>query len=270
MSGSTSTLSFTIDSSQASAAVQVLQQLYGASVLAADGAKKLAEQERSTQENHAAYGRELTGNTDATNQLNFAQKQLSRTLYETSNDVVALTNKLREQQTMLVSSSAALSGYASTLQQLTNVGKLIGQSANDLQSFVNVADRLNVPANNVAVALNRITAALENQTSAGLQARQVIERYGVSLAGLGVDQASSVLQRFTEAARQQAPSAELTRNVGLIYGNVNGQDLAGMLGPQPYISRDTKIQRQQEDYINSFTSDIEGRLNYSKQHLDYI
>lgn len=247
MSGSnTAGLSFQIDSSQAAQAAAQLNAMSQAAAGATSSTKQLAQAQDTNGQAIRQHTRELTGSADATSQLNFGYKQLARTLYDSSNNIVELSTRLKQQQDLLNSSVISINAYAASFQQLKNVGALIGQSADALQRYTTASAALHIGADAAVVSQQRFAAALDNTTAAGRQVRDVLAQIGVSMQGLGAGDTAQLLQRAVAAFQGQSPSASTTRQFQTVFGNVDPGSMNTMMNPT-YVSMATRRQRAMEE-----------------------
>jgi hypothetical protein len=131
------------------------------------------------------------------------------------------------------------SGMMELQKQLESMSRLYGQSAASAENFVRATRAIGLSAGETSTALQRITLALENVTAEGRQARSVLEQYGVTLNGLGLRDAESVLRNFTSSVRGSRDSLQRTRDIQMVFGPLSSES-ADALSRQRFLTEDQR------------------------------
>ena len=218
-------LGFSIDSSQAATAGERLEKLGTAAGSAARQGQQFTLSARDLQ----------TALTSLANQV----QQNNAAFQQTSSMLDAMLSKLDQTRAKINDSTSAFQEFSKVQAQVDALGRTFGVTSVALEQYEAAARKLNMSADQTATSLQRITSALENQTSVGRQIRQTMLEYGVSLQGLGVADAAKVLEQFTDKMRGFQDTAGRYRGVQSVLGPVTPDVYARMETPayEPMFAR---------------------------------
>jgi hypothetical protein len=236
-------LSFDIDSSQAQRAIAVLETLKASSITVTAAA---------TQQRQAFT---TLGQT-----YDQQRDQLTRLTQQTSTydgTLQGLISRLNDMRRVMSDSQTAMNAYASTLVQASSAATALNASVDGLERYIQRARQLGTTTNDLATGFERITAALKNQTVAGNETRLMLQRLGVSVDGLGPNQADTVLQQLVERLRGFRSTQGTTQAFQQVLGpSFDAQALTG-LQAQPY---QTMRQRELEERATQQRTQIDSQM----------
>jgi hypothetical protein len=204
-------LSFSIDSSQAKQASDTLTAMALAAAQANTSQKDLAQ-------TSAAFSQSLQQQLQAMTMWQFGLQQAGSALQ-------LMITQMHAWQDVMGTSTTATNSFRDSLNQVIAVATTFGQSAAGFETFVNQANRLKLAADQIPQALQRISAATENQTPFGMQVRQVAQSYGTIVPQGGYDQAGDVLQSFVANAGQYRDTMQKLRDIQTVLGPMDAQSI---------------------------------------------
>ena len=231
------TLGFGVDSSQVEQARRSLDGLRGSAEQASRAHREFALQQASS--------------TAAQQALAQSTATLSKEVEGSGTALDALIAKLASTRDMLRASSDAMKEFTTVRLQVDALGKSFGVTSQGIEAYYRQAQQLQFSTPQTVTSLQRITDALANQTAAGQQVRRVLQDYGVSLAGLGINDADKALQRFTERMATFADSAQKFRSASLVLGPMDADQYQRINEPD-YVSiekRKEQVKQQQTDAL---------------------
>lgn len=210
-------LSFSIDSSQAREARRNLDEMRSASRDAAAQAAEMARGFERSMESTRGFRGEIT--------------QFGTAAREAGNSLDALIERVNR----LAAASSGLSGPLKELQQayglLEGTGRMFGTTAQGIESFSRQARQIGLDSQETVNALRRIQSALEGVTAEGRTARTVLESYGVTMAGLGRNDADRVLRDFVARTRTFRDDAGTRGDIAAVMGPMSPEAFAAMASP---------------------------------------
>lgn len=234
-------LGFSIDSSQAATAGERLEKLGAAAGSAARQGQSFTLSARDLQT-------ALTGLANQVQQNNAAFQQ-------TSSMLDAMLTKLDQTRAKINDSTSAFQEFSKVQAQVDALGRTFGVTSVALEQYEAAARKLNMSADQTATSLQRITSALENQTSVGRQIRQTMLEYGVSLQGLGTADAAKVLESFTDKMRGFQDTAGRYRSTQQVVGPVTPDVYARMETPA-YEPMSARAERERTLSFSQRTAEV--------------
>jgi hypothetical protein len=242
-------LSFSIDSSQAQGARRDLQELRQASSDASAQAKDLRA-------NYASASNGLK-------EMAAANAELMRSMRENT----SVLDQAIERIDRLQKSSRAFSDTArdmrEVVQQMDGIARVFGSSAAGVENFSRAARQVGLDANDTVSALRRIQAAIEGVTAEGRASRSVLESYGVSVAGMGRDDAGQVLRAF--AGRARATQDDPLTRFDMATLGISGPDAMARLDNDRFKST---AQRERERLVADQAAQAAPRRNAAISAMD--
>ena len=235
MSQNIASLNFSVDSSQA--------------VTASDNLGKMRDAAQGAGEAH----RSLTSRMDGGRATfgNFIQDTGTARLGldQMNTSIDGLLTRLQDTRLAIGTTVDAFRQFDVARGQVDALARAFGATSIGLESFNRQATQLNMAGPQMVQTFQRITAAIEGQTTAGRQLRTIIQSYGVDLNGMRVDDAGEVLKRFTEASRGYRDTAAGYRNIENVLGSV-GFDTMGKVRNPDYMPLDDRETRKKSDDFN--------------------
>lgn len=181
-------LSFDIDSSQAQRAISVLETLKATSISVAQASQQ-----------QTAAAKPLTQIYDQQRDQIGRLSDQTRSYDGTLQGLIGRVNSFRQ---VMNDSQAAANAFGRSLVEATAAANTFNASIAGLERYVATANQLKVSFADIATGFERITAALQNQTQAGVAARTALSGLGVSLQGMGPNQSDQVLQALADQLRK--------------------------------------------------------------------
>ncbi len=235
-------LGLTIDSTQAQTASSNLDKFRGSADSAATATRGLERQALDTQ-----HG--LGGLSDQT-------QQLTKTLDQTVASFATLMAQMQAAKGAFDGSTQSLKSWDAAAQKVDALGRAFGTTARGLDAYNQAAGQLGFTTEQQAQSLQRMTLAIENQTSAGAQLRRVMSEYGISVRDLGLDQADVLLRRVADGFSKVADNAKRTRDAQALLGTLDPDSLGKVLSPN-YVP----IQQRHEDQRASASNAENDRVD---------
>lgn len=217
MAGDIAALGFSIDSTQALGASQNLDKLRGSADNATASTRGLERQALDTQ-----HG--LGGLADQT-------QQLTKTLDQAQASFTTLMRQMQEARSGFDGSTQSLKAWDTAALKVDALGRAFGTTARGLDAYNQSASQLGFSTEQQAQSLQRMTLAIENQTSAGAQLRRVMNEYGISVRDLRLDEANVLLERVAASFSKVADSAKRSRDAQALLGTLDPDALGRVLSP---------------------------------------
>lgn len=234
-------LSFDIDSSQAQRAVSVLEALKATSVSVTQAA---GNQINATTALSTAYSQQR----DALTRLADQTRAYDGTLQ-------GLLMRLNATRTQINDSRDAFASYTATLAAATAQATQFNATIEGLDRYVSKARDLRIQTADLATGLERVTAALKNQTVEGHQARVALDQLGVSVAGVSANRPDVIMQRIADQLRSYRLTAGTVSAAQQILGPSFDAQALISLQNQPFTpyrqQQSLDIQRQTQSGIDS-------------------
>ncbi len=227
-------LGFSVDSSQVSTASSNLDQLRGST-------------EHATRA-HRDFQLQQVQNAAAAEAMRGATAALTKEVTGSSTALDLLMQKLDQARALFRATGEAGKDFDTVRLQVDALGQSFGVTSSGLEAYYRQTQQLQFTTPQTVQSLQRITEALANQTAQGQQVRRVLQDYGVSLAGLGINDADKALQRFTERMRVFQDSAQKFRSAAIVLGPMDADSYARLDMPDYVPITDRKRIATQNQY----------------------
>lgn len=214
-------LSFAIDSSQAQRAIGVLETLKATSVGLVQTNQNLAT---SNQNLTQIYGQERD-----------RLQSLAETTSLYGGTLGGLVDKLNAVRPGITSTTAALEGYTQVLRQAVAATTQMNAGVDGLDRYATKARDLRLQTQDLATGLDRITAALQNQTIAGHETALTLGRLGISVEGIASNRPDVVLQQLADRIRGFRDTQLRLAAVQEVLGPTADAGTVQALERQPYV-----------------------------------
>jgi len=190
--------------------------------------------------------------------------------YLTNNSVASFSRGAGESSTQLGQMAASLQGVVRDLQNLRAGLGLTERSFRDfstardraealatslgtgvvaMEAYASAASRMHMTSMETAAGIQRVTSAIEAQTAAGRQLREIMQEYGVSMTGRTAGDADRVFAEFVAKARSYQPSQGNSRIVQEVLGPLGVESLTSVLnqGHEPVQDRERRLRVEAVD-----------------------
>ncbi len=188
----------------------------------------------------------------------------------TNNNVASFSRGAGESSTQLGQMAASLQGVVRDLQNLRAGVDVTERSFRDfstardraealatslgtgvvaMEAYASAASRMHMTSMETAAGIQRVTMAIEAQTAAGRQLREIMQEYGVSMTGRTAGDADRVLAEFVAKARSYQPSPGNSRIVQEVLGPLGVESLTSVLnqGHEPVQDRVRRLRVEEHD-----------------------
>ena len=199
-------LGIAVDSSDAVKAASNLQNLSGAA----------ERTQRATQ----VLREEAVKNITAFQQLSESSRGAAAALNAVAPVLDGLLQRLGQTRQEIRGATSDLTEFTKLETQVEDIGRAFDTTGASLENYNRLAQQLGLTSAQTVVSLERINAALLNQSAVGRQVRQVLQDYGLELNGLTTKDADKVLQEFTEKLSKFRDSSAKFRSAQVVLGQV--------------------------------------------------
>ena len=220
--GDIASLTFQIDSTQAQSATQRLDAMRESAVSAALAMQGLGGGSGEATRNFATFGNRIA--------------EIASRMQSMDTSLQAVVNRMTAMRSLMEGSNRLAGGFMAIREQSDALAHSIGSTTNAMEGWVRQSQQMMLTSAQTTAALERVTAAITQQTAAGRQLRTIMQDYGVQFHGTSNPNAApQVLAQFVhrmEGYRQTERTAGVLQEV---IGPLNLQDMATLANP-PYFS----------------------------------
>jgi hypothetical protein len=174
------------------------------------------------------------------------QAQLNNAAFtQTQSMLDGMLLKLEQTRAKISESTLAFQEFVKVQTQVDALGRTFGQNSVAMEQFERQARQLGFTAEQTASAMQRISAALENQTALGREARRSMQELGISLQGMGVNDIAKAFEQITDRMRNFRDTAGRFRVAQDILGPLT-PDAFGKIADPQYVPIETREARQRQ------------------------
>lgn len=210
-------LAFSIDSSDALKAAQALDQLRTNTQAASQ-----ANQDFQTQGDFLVTSMNSQGAAGA---------RLSRQLGEIGDHFADLVNQASKARAAFDGSASSFDAWDIAQNKVEALGRAYGTTGAGLNSYLSTANQLQMSSTQAAASVQRLTAALENQSAAATAIRQTLTNNGVSINDLQTDQIDTLLTRVKQAFQSKPDTQQRTNDLRQVLGTFDPDVIGSFTNP---------------------------------------
>lgn len=223
-------LSFDIDSTQAQRAVAALEALKASSISVVQSTNQVNTANQSLTQSYSQQ-------RDALGQLADQTRNYDGTL-------TGLITRLNTLRTGIDGSRMGMAAYTATMRDATAASQQFNATIEGLDRYVSKTRELNIVIRDTATGLQTITAAQQNLTVSGNNARVALEGMGVTMAALNSNNPAAVLEQLATRLRGVRASQATLNQAQQILGPSFTPQAYQSLTLQPYIPAEQRTATQ--------------------------
>lgn len=210
-------LGFNIDSTPLNQSAMAMSSLASNARLADQGVSSLSQS--SMQANSAL--------TSLGGGIGIAASQLSMM----AASLQTVVTQLQMARSAVDGTAASFTNFTAARDRVEALSGALGTGVVALEAYAQTAAKLHMTSIEMVTSIQRVTQAIEGQTAAGRQLREIMQGYGVNMNGMQPENADLALQQFIERARSFRASPSNYQNIQTVLGPMGVDALTSVMHP---------------------------------------